>query len=98
MSKKATVPLVGKQGILAILGAIVGVLLDKFLEDQANTTIPALATPIWEGFHVDDLIGLVVPLLLLVVTKRLRAFWIGMFCGALAHEVYEIATKTGGYT
>ena len=91
------IPVIGKSGLLAIIGCIVGVLMDRLLQSQANTN-PWLATPLVEGFHLDNLIGLGIPLILLVLIRKGRAFFIGWFVGALAIELYEVVHGIGGYT
>jgi len=88
MPEEAKVPLVGRTGLMFVVGAIIGVVFDWFLASAAEKQ-PMLATPIYGEFHVDDLIALAVPLVLLFVIKRFRVFFIGMFVGALACEVKE---------
>lgn len=91
------IPVIGKNGLLAIFGCIVGVVVDKVLENIATLDHAWLRTEIYEGFHLDDLIGLIIPLILLIAFKKFRAFFVGWFVGQLACELYEWAHGTGGY-
>ena len=92
------IPIIGKSGLLAIFGCIFGIVVDRLLENVATADNAWLRTQIYEGFHLDDLIGLIIPLILLMAVKKFRAFFIGWFIGQLASELYEWAHGTGGYT
>ena len=92
------IPVIGKSGLLAIVGCIFGVVVDRLLENVATADNAWLRTQIFEGFHLDDLIGLIIPLILLMAVRRFRAFFVGWFVGALVCELYEWAHGVGGYT
>lgn len=92
----------GITGFYTILGCLVGVIADRLLEKAAVEQVSTLKTPIIEGFHVDDLIGLMLPLGLMFLFKGKgqsgsRWFFIGWFVGQLATELYEILHGMGGY-
>ena len=92
------IPLIGKTGLLFIFGVIIGVIVDKLLERQAGEETGAfLRQQLFQGFHLDDLIALLIPIGLLVFIKRFRPFFVGWFCGALATELYEYVHGLGGY-
>ena len=92
------IPLVGKTGLLFIIGVVFGAIFDKllnYLSRQEGGEF--LRQSLFEGFHVDDLVGLAIPLGLLVLIKRFRPFFVGWFCGQLATELYEWLYGIGGY-
>ena len=93
------IPLVGKTGLIFILGVIWGVIVDKLLQRVAQQETGAfLKQSLFQGFHLDDLIGLLIPMGLLFLIKRFRPFFIGWFCGQLATELYEWTQGIGEYT
>ena len=89
------IPIIGKSGLLAIIGCIFGVIIDKLLRDYALKPENKWARqPVIAGVvNVDDCIGLALPLVLLVVVRRYRAFFVGWLAGALATVVYERVKK-----
>ena len=99
MTKKVrAIPIIGRNGLVAIIGAIVGLVFHKFLTMQ-STEYPMLAKQLITdtAFRVKDVINLLLPLLLLVVVRRYRAFFIGWFVGAVSMEVYEWLYGYGPY-
>lgn len=96
-SRIPSIPVIGKSGLLAIIGCITGIVMDKILENIATADNAWLRQELYQGFHVDDLIGLIIPLVLMMAVKRFRAFFIGWFIGQLASELFEWAHGIGGY-
>ena len=100
MAKKVVsrIPIIGRSGLLAIVGAIVGVFFHKFLCIQGKD-YPWLEKQliIQTAFRVRDVINLMLPLVLLVVVRRYRTFFIGWFVGAVSMEVYEWLHGYGPY-
>ena len=92
------IPLIGKTGLIFILGVVVGVLVDKLLENFALSKAGGfLRQTLYQGFKLDDLIGLLIPIGLLVFIKRFKPFFVGWFFGQLATELYEWTHGSGGY-
>lgn len=84
-SRVPSIPLIGKSGLLAIVGFLIGVfsnnIFEKYVADATGRK------QLWNGFYVHDLLMIVLPLVLMAVVKRFRAFFLGWFLGALATEV-----------
>ena len=98
VSRLAGIPIIGKNGLMAIIGAIVGLLFHKFLTMQSKEyTWLEKQLIINTAFRVKDVINLVLPLMLLVVVRRYRAFFIGWFVGAVVMELYEWLYGYGPY-
>lgn len=93
------IPLFGRTGLIFILGVIWGVIVDKLLQNFALSEGGGfLRQTLYQGFKLDDLIGLLIPIGLLVFIKRFKPFFVGWFCGQLATELYEWTQGIGGYT
>jgi len=93
------IPLFGKSGTALILGMVVGVIMEKVLANMA-TDNEWLAKQLYQGFHVSNLVGLLIPLFLLVILRRvrmLRYFFLGWFLGQAAAELYEWTHGMYGY-
>ena len=100
MTKKISrrIPLIGRNGLVAIIGAIVGLLFHKFLTLQSKEYAWLEKQLITNtAFRIRDVINLMLPLLLLGVIRRYRAFFIGWFVGAVSMEVYEWLYGYGPY-
>jgi len=90
------IPLIGKQGLLALLGAVFGIVFSKAIWDKYG--VVGQGMKIAEGFYVNELVEMIIPLVLLFVFKRFKAFFIGWFIGVVVAEVYEYMYGLGGYT
>ena len=88
--KVPRVPLIGWTGLLFIIGFIFGVIVRKIIEKQ---DIEGLAKPINEGFLYMDLVNVGLPLVLIFVLKKFRAFFIGWAIGGVATTLTDAVTK-----
>lgn len=80
------VPLLGSRGLLTLLGLIVGILFKKFLMQIGQEHREWLGgnPKLFTGFWLDDLIAIGTPLILFIFIKRFKAFFFGMFLGAVS--------------
>ena len=86
------IPLLGSTGLLAIVGFVVGVFLDKVLAKMAETN-EWLSGQVAEGVLYADLINMGLPLVLLVLIKKFRPLFIGWFLGAIASNVIDFVAQ-----
>jgi len=93
------IPIIGTMGLKFILGAIVGVVFHRLIalvsQKWAREGNAILETSIVGGFKYCDLIVLGLPLVLIVVVRRFKAFFIGWFVSILAIELGEWAHGGG---
>ena len=89
MTKKVrAIPIIGKNGLMAIIGCIVGVFAHCLGRKQVDT-IPELTKSIYKHFIAWDVVSLAIPLTLLALIGKYRAFFIGWFVGILGFELVE---------
>ena len=84
--KVPRIPLIGYSGLLFIIGFIVGVVVNKLLEQMGTEQ---LGGEIFSGFKWLDLVNIGLPLGLLFVLKKFRAFFIGWAVGAVGTTIID---------
>lgn len=84
--KVPKIPLIGYTGLLFIIGFIVGVVIRKVIERQK---FEGLEEKIVEGWYYLDLVNIGLPLILIFVIKKFRAFFIGWAIGGVATTIID---------
>ena len=84
--KVPKIPLIGYTGLLFIIGFIFGVIIRKVIEKQ---DIEGLQEQIVEGWYYLDLVNIGLPLVLIFVIKKFRAFFIGWAVGGVGSTLID---------
>ena len=88
--KVPKIPLIGYSGLLFIIGFIVGVVVNKLLDQMGAEALGAEA---FAGFKWLDIVNIGLPLGLLFVMKKFRAFFVGWVVGALGTTIIDTVTE-----
>lgn len=88
--KVPKIPIVGYSGLLFIIGFIVGVVVNKLLEQMGSEQ---LGGEIISGFKWLDLVNIGIPLALLFFLKKFRGFFVGWAVGAVGTTIIDTITE-----
>lgn len=82
--KPPNIPLIGFRGLLFIIGFIIGVAVNKFLDSQE-----ALSGEVFSGLKWLDIVNIGIPLALMVFVKKWKSLFIGWLLGALGTTIID---------
>jgi len=82
-----------------VAGLIIAVVVDWLWKYLAVKQFTVLATPIYQGFHYDDLLVLVTDGAVAMLTRgRIRKIFVYALWFNIAFEIYEWSVGIGGYS